>query len=224
MRRAPLLLLLAGALVAAGSDAPVDRMVRPLFEARSVTARILLYRSDPFGGAPERSEGRLWYQPGRGLRVRFERHGGEEILADRAKGELLLYRASEGVVRRSPWDRAPARIRRLVEDPESLLAGDLGTRPERLPVVGAERAGYRLGGAALGDSSRGTSLWVAADPKTGLLRWITLSAEDDTVWVELSDLALRSKARARDLTLSAPPGAKVEPLDPRDLLRGGESR
>jgi hypothetical protein len=224
VRRVPLLLLFLGALAAAGTGAPVDRMVRPLFEARSVTARILLYRSDPFGGPPERFRGRLWYQPGRGLRVRFERHGGEEILADRAKGELLLYRASEGVVRRSPWDRAPARIRRLVEDPERMLAGDPGARPERLPVVGEEREGYRLSGAALEDSSRGTSVWVAADPRSGLLRWITLSAEDDTVWVELLDLALRSKARAGDLTLSAPSGARVEPLDPRDLLGGGESR
>lgn len=215
-------LLAAG--LAAGADSPVDRMVRPLVQAGSVSAQVLLDRSDPFGGRPERSRGRLWYQPGRGLRVRFERGGGEEILADRAKGAFFLYRVEEGTVYRAPWERAPARIRRLIEEPERILESDLRARPERRLVGGAVRDGYRLRDASLSDSEAKVSLWVAADPKSGLLRWIAIAAEDDSIWIELRSLARSRTARARDLALSAPRGAKVEPLDPRELLPRGESR
>ncbi|HEY7727052.1 MAG TPA: hypothetical protein VID50_01215, partial [Candidatus Eisenbacteria bacterium] len=138
-----------GAALAAGSDTAVDRMVRPLIEAPAVTAQVVLERSDPFGGPPEQTRGRLWYQPGRGLRVRFERGGGEEILADRSKGAFLLYRAAEGTIYRAPWERAPARIRRLIESPERVLESDLRARPERRSMSGAPRDGYRLRDASL---------------------------------------------------------------------------
>jgi hypothetical protein len=200
-------------------------MVRPVLDSRSVTAEVLLDRSDPFGGPPERSTGRLWYQPGRGLRVRFERsEGGEEIVADRSRGAFFLYRAAEGTVYRAPWERAPSRIRRLIEEPERILASDLRARPERRLIAGVAREGYRLRDAALGDSSATVSLWVAGDPRTGVLRWIAIAAPEDSVWIELRGLALRRTARERDLRLSAPRGARVEPLDPRELLPGRESR
>lgn len=216
------LLLEAG--LAIGGDAPVDRMVRPLIEARSVTAQLLLLRSDPFGGPPEESRGRLWYQPGRGLRVRFERGGGEEILADRSRGGFYLYRQNEGTVYHAPWERTPARLRRLVESPERILDADLHARPDRRTLLGVARDGYRLRDASLGDSAAKVSLWVGADASSGLLRWITISAEEDTVWIELRGITLGKTARERDLRLSAPRDAKQEPLDPRELLRGGESR
>jgi len=214
--------VLLGVGLAAAADAPVDRMVRPLIESRSVTAQILLSRSDPFGGPPERSRGRLWYQPGRGLKVRFERGGGEEILADKVQGAFFLYRAAERTVYRAPWERAPRRIRKLIETPESILDADLRARAERRDVGGAARDGYRLREASLGDSTGRVALWVSADPGSGLLRWIALAAEDDSVWIELRGISLGRTARARDLTLSAPRGTKVEPLDPRELLPGGQ--
>jgi outer membrane lipoprotein-sorting protein len=213
--------LAAGAL-AAGADAPVDRMVRPLIQARSVTAQVFLSRSDPFGGPPERSRGRLWYQPGRGLRVRFERGGGEEILANRAQGAFFLYRAAEGTIYKAPWERTPRRLRRLIEAPERILDSDLHARPERRSLGGAPRDGYRLRDASLGESADKVSLWVSADARSGLLRWIAITAEDDSVWIELRGVSLGRTARDRDLTLSAPRRAKVEPLDPRELLPGGE--
>lgn len=217
-----LALVLLGGSLAAGGDAPVDRMIRPLIESRSVTAQILLSRSDPFGGPPERWRGRVWYQPGRGLKVRFERGGGEEILADRTRGAFFLYRAAERTVYRAPWERAPRRLRRLIETPERLLDADLKARPERRAVGGADRDGYRLRDTSLGDSTGHVSLWVSADRGSGLLRWIALANEDDSVWIELRGVSLERAVRERDLTLSAPRGTKVEPLDPRELLPGGE--
>ncbi len=230
MRRAISITLLALAVLAAhdlpasAAEPALDRMLRPVIEARSVTAQVVIERSDPFGGPPERSAGRLWYQPGRGLRLRFDRGGGEEIVANRGLGAFFLYRVSEGTVYRAPWERAPRRLRRLVEDPERILEADLRARPERRVAGGRARAGYRLRGASLGDSTGDMSLWVGADPTSGLLRWIALAAQDDSVWIELRGLKLRSTARERDLALSAPRSARVEPLDPRDLLPGRESR
>jgi hypothetical protein len=199
-------------------------MLRPVIQARAVSAQILIERADPFGGPPERSAGRLWYQPGRGLRLRFDSGGGSEIVADRTVGAFLLYRVSEGTVYRATWERAPRRLRRLVEDPGYLLEADLRARPEQRVASGRPRAGYRLRDANLGDSTGVVSLWVAADPATGLLRWIAMSAQDDSVSIELRGLKLLSTARERDLALSAPRSAPVEPLDPRDLLPGRESR
>ncbi len=234
MRRtaAALLLACAGACVALaasaggprGAEPAIDRMLRPIVEARAVTAQVVIERSDPFGGPPERSTGRVWYQPGRGLRVRFDRHGGEEIVADRAQGALYLYRVSEGTVYRAPWERAPRRLRRLVEEPGRLLEADLGARPESRVLGGRSRDGYRLREASVGDSTARVSTGVGADPRSGLLRWIALASEDDSVSIELRGLKLLSTARARDLALSAPRSAPVQPLDPRDLLPKRESR
>ncbi len=239
MRRMAALLLLAcagavlaagGAVLAAAGGAPraaepaVDRMLRPIVEARSVTAQVVIERSDPFGGPPERSTGRVWYQPGRGLRVRFDRRGGEEIVADRAQGAFFLYRAAEGTVYRAPWERAPRRLRRLVEEPGRILEADLGARAEARFLGGRSRGGYRLREASVGDSTAAVSTWVGADPGSGLLRWIALASEDDSVSIELRGLKLHSTASARDLALSAPRSAPVEPLDPRDLLPRRDSR
>jgi hypothetical protein len=221
MLAAPLLL---AAMLGAGSDAPVDRMLRPILKAPSVTARVLLYQSDPFGGPPEESSGRAWYQPGRGLRVRLERGGGEEVLADRSKGGFFLYRVREGTVYHAPWERTPARLRRLVEEPDRILASDLRARAERRRMLGSDREGFRVRDASLGDSTTRVSLWIAPDPKSGLLRWITLAADEDTIWIELKGLALKKSASEADLRLSAPRDAKMEPLDPRELLPRGESR
>lgn len=232
MRRtaAALLLACAGAALAAAAGAPraaqpaLDRMLRPIIEARSVTAQVVIERSDPFGGPPERSTGRVWYQPGRGLRVRFDRRGGEEIVADRTQGVFYLYRVAEGTVYRAPWERAPRRLRRLVEEPGRILESDLRARAESRMLSGRSRDGYRLREASLGDSTASVSTWVGADPGSGLLRWIALASEDDSVSIELRGIKLLATARARDLALSAPRSAPVEPLDPRDLLPGRESR
>lgn len=229
------LLALAGSLVLQSVAGPasrgplaaepaVDRMLRPVIEARAVTAQVVIERADPFGGPPERSAGRLWYQPGRGLKLRFERGGGEEIVADRRAGTFSLYRVSERTVYRAAWDRAPRRLRRLIEEPGRLLDADLRARPEQRSVGGRARSGYRLRDTSPGDSVASMSLWVAADPASGLLRWIGLAAQDDSVSIELRGLKLLSTARERDLALSAPRSAPVEPLDPRDLLPGRESR
>ena len=206
------------------ADHAVERMLRPVLDARAATAQVTIDRSDPFGGPPDRTTGRLWYQPGRGLRVRFERGGGEEIVVDRARGAFLLYRPSERTVYRAPWERAPSRLRRIIEEPGRILEADLRARPERLSIRGVEREGFRLRDASLGDSTVTLSLWIGADAGTGLLRWISIAAPEDTVWIELRRLTLRSTARDRDLALSAPRGTPVEPMDPRDLLPGAEPR
>ena len=91
---------------ASAAEPALDRMLRPVIEARAVTAQVLIERADPFGGPPERSAGRLWYQPGRGLRLRFDGGRGQEIVADRAAGAFYLYRVSEGTVYRASWVNA----------------------------------------------------------------------------------------------------------------------
>jgi len=199
-------------------------MLRPLIEARAATARLILDRSDPFGGPPERTTGRLWYQPGRGLRVRFDGSGGEELVADHVHGAFSLYRPSERTVYRAPWERAPARLRRLIEEPSRILESDLRARPERLVFLGTARDGLRLREASLGDSTGARSLWIGPDSRSGLLRWICIAAPEDTVWFELRNLALHRTASDRDIALSAPRGTPVEPMDPREMLPGGDRR
>jgi len=217
-------LLLAPAAGPRAEDPAIARMVRPIIDARSVTARVLLDRSDPFGSPPARSTGRPWSQPGRGLKVRFDRGGGEEIVADRSRGAFFLYRPAEKTVYRAAWERAPSRLRRIVEEPSRILDADLRARPERRTIGGAPRDGYRLRDTALGDSTAKVSFWIAGDPRTGLLRWIAMAAPEDSVWIELRGLALGGAARDRDLALSAPRGTPVEPMDPREMLRDGEGR
>jgi hypothetical protein len=224
VRRGALVAALGAACLGAAAPAAVDRMLRPVIEAPAATAQIVLDRSDPFGGPPERTTGRVWYQPGRGLRVRFDRGGGEELVADRRKGALFLYRPSEKTVYRAPWERTPARLRRLVEEPSRILESDLGARPAPCAFPGSARDGQRLRATSLGDSSAAVSLWIGPDPRSGRLRWISIAAPEDTVWIELRNLALHDAARDRDLALSAPRGTPVEPMDPREMLPGGDRR
>jgi hypothetical protein len=224
-RRGWAVVALLGATAAAASDSGFERIVRRVIDAPEVTGTVVLWRSDPFGGPPERLTGRLWYIPGRGLRYRAGREsGGEDLAIDRAAGTLLLYRASEGIIYRAPWERAPARLRRLVEDPEAVIERNLGVVAERRVIGGAKRSGYRLRRASLGDSLPDVSVWLAGDDRTGFPRWLTIASSEDSLTVEFRDLVARGAARPRDLAIAAPRGTPVEPLDPRELLPGGESR
>ena len=99
--------------------------------------------------------------------------------------------------------------------------------PERRTVRGVARSGYRLRSASLADSLAEVSTWIAADPTSGLPRWIAVTSDADSVLVELEHLTILKKARPRDVATSAPNGTPEEPLDPRELLGGadrGESR
>ncbi|HZI89479.1 MAG TPA: hypothetical protein VFD83_03400, partial [Candidatus Polarisedimenticolia bacterium] len=95
---------------------------------------------------------------------------------------------------------------------------------ERQRAGGAMRDGYRLHRASLGDSLPSVSVWLAADPATGLPRWVRAGEEEDAVEIEFRAITLLSKANPRDLELTLPRSVRTEPLDPRDLLPGGESR
>jgi hypothetical protein len=210
-----------------GPGEAVRAMLRPIVTAPEVTSRVLLERSDPFGGPPNRERGRLWYLPGRGLRYRSEKKNGQDFLVDRSQESFLLYTPGDGVLYRAPFARAPIRLRQLIVEPERILEKDLRAVAERRSIHGVPRAGYRLRPDALGDSVREVVTWIAADPRTGLPRWIAVDSEAESVLVELEDLAVKGSAKARDLVLSAPPGTREEPLDPRELLgedTRGESR
>src|SRR5882672_5807202 len=177
-----------------GPQESVDRMLARVFRAPEVRSRVTILRSDPFGGPGERSEGRVWFLPGRGLRYRSDEKDGEDIVVDREQRTFLVYRPSEQVVYRADWDRAPARMRQLIEEPERILEAKFRAARERRHVGGVWREGYRMQRATLGDSLPSVAVWIAADPVTG------------------------------DLHLSLPHDVRTEPLDPRDLLPGGESR
>jgi hypothetical protein len=185
---------------------------------------VFITRSDPFGGPSERTPGRIWFLPGRGIRYRSEEPGGEEIVADREKESFLVYRPSERVLYRAEWDRAPARLRQLILEPARVLDAGFRAVPERREAGGATRAGYRIHRSAAADSLPGLSVWIAADPATGLPRWISAGTDEDSVEVEFGTVTILNKANAHDLTLTLPRGVRTEPLDPRDLLPGGESR
>ena len=202
----------------------VERMLVRVFRAPEVRARVTITRSDPFGGPGERSQGRVWFLPGRGLRYRSEEKGGEDIVVDREQRSFLVYRPSEQVLYRADWDRAPARMRQLIEEPERILEARFRASRERRLVGGVWREGYRMQRAALGDSLPSVSVWIAADPRTGLPRWISAGGAEDSVDVEFRSMTILSKAVPGDLTLSLPRDVRTEPLDPRDLLPGGESR
>ncbi len=205
----------------------VRAMVGRVVHAPEATARVVIERSDPFGGPPDRERGRLWYLPGRGLRYHSERKGGQEVVLDKERGHFLVYSPSEQVIYRAPFGRAPSRLRQLILDPDRILAKDLRATPERRVVRGAMRAGYRLGSTTLADSLPEVSVWIAADPSSGLPRWVAIDSEAESVVVDLESCVLRGEARPRDLELRAPKGTPEEPLDPRDLLRPtapGESR
>jgi hypothetical protein len=212
----------AGATLSA-QDA-VERMLARLLRAPEFHARVIITRSDPFGGPAEHTVGKIWFLPGRGLRFRSEENGGEDIVADREKGTFQVYRSSEGVLYKAEWERAPARVRQLIQEPERILDADYRAVRERRRVGGAWREGYRLHRASLGDSLPSVSVWLAADPATGLPRWVSAGGDEDSVEVEFSSITVLAKANPRDLVLSLPRGVRTEPLDPRDLLPGGESR
>ena len=227
---AALVLVAAGAV---GLDSNLDpeeavhAMLRRLVTAPEATSRVVIERSDPFGGAPDRERGRLWYLPGRGLRYRSDRRGGQDLVIDRDRDAFLLYSPSERRLYRAPFARAPLRIRRLIVEPERILEKDLRPVPERRTIHGVARSGYRLRSASLGDSLGEVATWIAADPSSGLPRWIAITSEAESVLVDLEGLGLRKKAKPGDLASSAPKGTPEEPLDPREFLGGakrGESR
>lgn len=195
---------------------------RKILAAPEARASMAIERSDPFGGEPSRENGSVWILPGRGLRYRSNASGGQEIVIDRERELFLLYSPSERTVYRAPYARAPSRLRRLVAEPEQFLRARLDARAERRPIRGRMRDGYRLRGGSLGDSLPDVSVWMARDGGTGLPHWVSISSPTDTVWIEFRHWTLAPKARAADLTLSAPAGTKEAPLDPRELLeRGG---
>jgi hypothetical protein len=65
---------------------------------------------------------------------------------------------------------------------------------------------------------------LAADPATGLPRWLSAGGDEDSLEVEFRSITILQKAEPHDLVLSLPRGVTTQPLDPRDLLPGGESR
>jgi len=211
----------------AGLEAGVDpeeavhEMLRRVADAPEATARVRVERSDPFGGPPDVEQGRLWYLPGRGLRYRSERKGGHEMVIDRERDAFLVYSPAQRLVYRAAFARSPLQIRRLIAEPDRILAKNLRSTPEKRSIGGASRPGFRLRPASLGDSLGEVSTWIAADPSSGLPRWIAVFSEAESVLVELRGLTLLKSARAGDLTLSAPKGTAEEPLDPRELLGGG---
>ncbi|HEU4725065.1 MAG TPA: hypothetical protein VFU59_07180, partial [Candidatus Eisenbacteria bacterium] len=90
-RRAATVIALAGlalvamlaAATAAGDDGPVSRTLRRVLTSPEATAPVVLERSDPFGGPPERERGRVWYIPGRGLRYQVNGSQGLQLAIDR---------------------------------------------------------------------------------------------------------------------------------------------
>jgi hypothetical protein len=214
-----------GAASAASSPTQdVEAMLARMLRAPEVRSRVFITRSDPFGGPGERTPGRIWFLPGRGLRYKSEERDGEEIVLDKEKGSFLVYRPSERVLYRAEWDRAPARLRQLIMEPARVLEAGFRAIPERREVGGATRAGFRLQRSALADSLPKLSVWIAADPMTGLPRWVSAGTGEDSVEVEFGAIIIPTKANPRDLTLTLPRGVRTEPLDPRELLPGGESR
>lgn len=217
----------AGAETAANPDGAVRAMVAKLVKAPEVVSGVIIERSDPFGGTPDRERGRVWYIPGRGLRYRSSQPGGQDVVIDRERGVFLVYSPSEKTLYRAPFQRAPARLRKMIQEPERVLASDFRAVADTRAVRGALRAGYRLRSMALGDSIPEVSTWIASGASGDLLRWIAFASQDDSVLIELQDLALRKSAKASDLVVSAPAGIHEEPLDPHELFekgRSGESR
>lgn len=221
-------LLIAGALAAgivliaapfaAGQDDAVTRMLQPVLTAREATATVILERSDPFGGPPERERGRVWYIPGRGLRYRADGAQGIQLALDRMADRMILYRPAEPKLYRAPWAKAPSKLRRLVAEPERVLHGSFGAESERRDVRGAARAGWKLRPASFGDSLSRVSVWISAESKSGLPRFVSLGSDVDTLLVEFRSWSFPKNARAGDLAVRVPAGTPEAPLDPRELL------
>lgn len=203
---------------ATSADEEARAMIRPLLSAGEVVAGVTLERSDPFGGPPDRQTGTLWFIPGRGLRYRSTGKNAQDILADRERQAFFLYDKSQGRVYRAPFERAPARIRSLILDPEETVNRDLRAVPETRTIAGRSRAGYRVRSAGSPESTD-VSVWIAADPAKKIPRWIAFASDAESLLVELRDVTLRKTPRPSDLALSAPKGTPEETLDPRELLR-----
>lgn len=219
---AALLALLAGArpadtAPAAASEGAAERMVRRVLGAPEATASVVLERSDPFGGPPDRERGRVWYIPGRGLRYKAEGGARHEFSLDRAADRILLYRPAEPHAYEAPWAKAPARLRQLISDPERVTRGAASATPEAWTVRGARHEGWRLGARSLGDSLPRAAVWVARG-SSGLPRFVAFATDVETLLVEFRDWSLRREARPRDLAVAVPKETPVSPLDPRELL------
>ncbi|HZV90802.1 MAG TPA: hypothetical protein VFF34_02210 [Candidatus Nitrosocosmicus sp.] len=210
---------------AAGSDpaAEVRAMVRTILDAPEVTSDVVLERSDPFGGDPDVERGQLWYLPGRGLRFKSSRTHGHDMAVDRGKEKFYLYSPNENVIYQAPFEKAPARIRKLIQDPDRVLDENLRAVAQTRTIQGRSRRGYQILSTGIGDSLTSVGIWVAPDPSTRQLHWLSISTPADTLLIELRALTIRKKAEPGHLTLSAPANATVEPLDPREML-GRESR
>jgi hypothetical protein len=216
--------LFAVAPRAAGEDDAVTRSLRRVLTVPEAIVSVVLERSDPFGGPPERERGQVWYIPGRGLRYRAEGSRGVQLGLDREGDRMLLYRPAEPRLYHAPWAKAPSKLRRLVAEPERVLSGSLGARAETRMVRGVRRPGWRLRAASLGDSLGRVSAWIALDPGTGLPRYVSLGSDADTLLVEFRGWSLRKSARAGDLAVRTPKGTPEGPLDPRGLLDTGGGR
>lgn len=203
---------------AAGEDGPVSRMLRRVLTAPQATANVVLERSDPFGGPPERERGRVWYIPGRGLRYQANGSRGMQLALDRPADRMLLYRPSEPKVYKGNWSKAPSKLRRLVAEPERVLKGSLEAGAERRTVRGASREGWRLKPTSLDDSDARASIWISPDPKSGLPRFVSVASDVDTLLVEFGSWSFPKAARPGDLSVRVPRGTPEGPLDPRELL------
>lgn len=203
-------------------DEAVQAMIRRVITAPEATSRIVIERSDPFGGSSVRERGQLWYLPGHGLRYKSAQSGGQDVSIDRDQGTFLVYSPSENVVYRAPFSRAPSPLRRLITEPERVFDRSLEAVLERRTIKGVARTGYRLRPTALGDSLPDVSVWIAGDPNGGLPRWIAIASDAESVLVEFEGLTLRRESRTRDLALGAPKNTPEEPLDPRELLERSE--
>lgn len=215
----------AAGLTLLGAGVPEEEVreaFRRVLAAPEARAQMAIERSDPFGGEPSRERGAIWIIPGRGLRYRSSEPGGQELVIDRQKEVFLMYSPSERTVYRAAYGRAPARLRRLVAEPERFLRADLDARAESRAIHGRRREGYRLRGGSLGDSLPDVSVWMSRERGTGLPHWVTIASPTDTIWIEFQNWTLAPKARPADLALSAPAGTKEAPLDPRELLNRGE--
>jgi hypothetical protein len=210
---------------ASGSDPASDvrAMVRTILDAPEVTSDVVLERSDPFGGDPDIERGKLWYLPGRGLRFKSSRTHGHDMVVDRGKEKFYLYSPNENVIYQAPFEKAPARIRTLIQDPDRVLDKDLRAVAQARTIQGRSRHGYRILSTGIGDSLTSVAIWVAPDPSTRQLHWLSISTPSDSLLIELRALTIRKKAEPGHLTLSAPASATEQPLDPREML-GRESR
>ena len=203
---------------ATSEDGPVARMLRRVLTAPQATANVVLERSDPFGGPPERERGRVWYIPGRGLRYQANGSQGMQLALDRPADRMLVYKPSEPKVYKGNWSKAPSKLRRLVAEPERVLKGSLEAGPQKRLVRGASRVGWSLKPTSLDDSDSRASIWISPDPKSGLPRFVSVASDVDTLLVEFGSWSFPKSARPGDLTVRVPRGTPEGPLDPRELL------